>query len=96
MNNQQVQRELVIWKVEHDRCLVRELLLVEPHAHKQQTSERGEAWKLVIDNLNAIEGFHVSVRAVRERFTKLFKKCKNNEREEARAAPNVVYLPHRI
>ena len=59
---------------------------MEPYAHKQQTRRRGEAWKLVTDNLNAIEGFHVSVRVVRERFMKLFKKYKNNEREEARAA----------
>ena len=78
--------------MEHDRCLIRELLLVESYAHKQQTGERGEAWKLVTDNLNAIEGFRVSVRVVRERFMKLFKKYKNNEREEARAAPNVINL----
>ena len=71
MNNQQLQRELLIWKVEYGRFLIQELLLVKPYAHKQQTKERGEAWKMMTDNLNTIERFHVSVRAMRERFTTL-------------------------
>ena len=82
------QRELFIWKAGHDKCLIREVLLVEPYLHKQQTKERGEAWKLITHNLNALEAptFRVSVRAVRDRFAKLLKNFKENEREEARAS----------
>ena len=41
MNNQHIKRELFIWKLEHDRYLIGELLLLEPCAHKQQTRARG-------------------------------------------------------
>eukprot|EP00112_Aurelia_sp_Birch-Aquarium-sp1_P019876 Seg500.6 transcript_id=Seg500.6/GoldUCD/mRNA.D3Y31 product="hypothetical protein" protein_id=Seg500.6/GoldUCD/D3Y31 len=84
----QSQRELFIWKAAHDKCLIREVLLVEPYFHKQQTKERGEAWKLITQNLKALEApkFRVSVRAVRDRFAKLMKNFKENEREEARAS----------
>ena len=49
------QRELFIWKPEHDCCFVRELLLIEPYMHKQQSKERGQAWKLIVENLNKME-----------------------------------------
>ena len=67
------QRELFIWKPEHDRCLIRELLLIEPYMHKQQSKERGQAWKLIVENLNKMEQpkSRVAVRAVRDRFVKL-------------------------
>ena len=67
------QRELFIWKPEHDCCFIRELLLIEPCMHKQQSKERGQAWKLIVENLNKIEQpkFRVAVRAVRDRFVKL-------------------------
>jgi len=82
------QRELFIWKAEHDRCLVRELLLVEPYLHKPQSKERGQAWKAIVANLNNLERpkFRVAVRAVRDRFFKLMEKFNKNEKEEARAS----------
>ena len=82
------QRELFIWKHEHDVCLIREVLLVEPYVHKQQSKERGQAWRTVTTNLNSLEQpvFKVAIRAVRDRFFKLLEKFKKNEREEARAS----------
>ncbi len=82
------QRELFIWKAGHEKYLIREVLLVEPYLYKQQTKERGEAWKVITQNLNALEApkFRVSVRAVREKFGKLMKSFKENEREEVRAS----------
>eukprot|EP00794_Sanderia_malayensis_P018381 gene18381-biopygen12326 len=62
------QRELFIWKAEHDLCFVKELLLVEPYMHKPQSKERGQAWKLIVANLNKLTNpaFRVAVRAVRD------------------------------
>ena len=82
------ERELFIWKKEHDICLIRELLLVEPYQHKPQSRERGQAWKDIVDNLNKLEKpkFKVAVRAVRDRFVKLTDKYKQNEREETKAS----------
>ena len=86
--SQKEQRELFIWKPEHDRCFIRELLLVEPYLHKPQSKERGQAWKLIVENLNHLERpkFCVAVRAVRDRFFKLIEKFKKHEKEEARAS----------
>ena len=82
------QRELFIWKAEHDLCFVRELLLVEPYMHKPQSKERGQAWKLIVENLNKMANptFRVAVRAVRDRFLKLMDKFKKMEKEEERAS----------
>ena len=54
----------------------RELLLVEPYMHKQGSKERGQAWKLIVENLNSNlnPSFRVSVRSVRDRFSKLIQK----------------------
>eukprot|EP00794_Sanderia_malayensis_P017837 gene17837-biopygen15266 len=82
------QRELFIWKAEHDLCFVKELLLVEPYMHKPQSKERGQAWKLIVENLNKLTNpaFRVAVRAVRDRFSKLMEKFKKIEKEEERAS----------
>ena len=48
-------RELFIGKYEHDVCLIREVLLVEPYVHKPQAKERGQAWRTITANLNALE-----------------------------------------
>ena len=86
--NVREQRELFIWKAEHDRCIVRELLLVEPYLHKPQSKERGQAWKTIVTNLNKLERpkCRVAVRAVRDSFFKLIDKFNKNEKEEARAS----------
>ena len=69
-------RELFIWKYEHDVCLIREILLVEPYVHKPQSKERGQAWSTITANPNALEqpAFRVAIRAVRDRLFKLLEK----------------------
>ena len=86
--SQKDQRELFIWKPEHDQCLVRELLLIEPYLHKPQSKEREEAWKLIVENLNHLgrPKFRVAVRAVWDRSFKLIENFKKHEKEEARAS----------
>ena len=84
--NVREQRELFIWKAEHDRCIVRELLLVEPYLHKPQSKERGQAWKTIVTNLNKLERPKCRVAAVRDSFFKLIDKFNKNEKEEARAS----------
>ena len=60
--------------------------MIEPYMHKHQSKERGQAWKLIVENLNKIEQpkFRVAVRAVRDRFVKLmeiFKKMRTTKGE---------------
>ena len=71
-------RELFIWKREHDTCLIREVLVVEPYIYKPLSKERGNAWKQIGENLNQIQNpvFKVTSRAVRDRFSKLLVKFK--------------------
>ena len=52
--------------------------------HKDQSKERGLAWKAISDNLNKMEypGFHASPRSIRDHFKKptgKFKKMENDE-----------------
>ena len=44
--------------------------------HKQGSKERGQAWKLIVENLNSnlSPSFRVSVRSVRDKFVKLIQK----------------------
>ena len=56
--------------------------------HKQSSKERGQAWKLIVENLNSNSSptFRVGVRSVRDKFVKLIQKFKSNENNEARAS----------
>ncbi len=56
--------------------------------NKPQSKERGQAWKLIAENLNKIEKpvICVAVRALRDRFSRLMEKFQKNEQEDARAA----------
>jgi hypothetical protein len=80
-------KELFIWKKEHEQYFVRELLVTEPYMFKPKSTERGQAWRLLMENLNKLEKpkFRVTVRSVRDRFTKMVEKYKKLENEEARA-----------
>ena len=82
------QRELFLWKREHDICLVREVLVIEPYIHKPLSKERGNAWTLIGKHLNKIQNpiSKVTKRAVWDRFSKLLGNFKKTEREEARAS----------
>ena len=56
--------------------------------HKQGSKERGQTWKLIVENLNSNSSpsFRVIVRSVRHKFAKLIQKFKSNENKEARAS----------
>ena len=43
---------------------------------KPGSQERGQAWQRVADKLNALDGFHLTGRAVRDRIMTLIKKFK--------------------
>lgn len=66
--------------------IVGELLVSEPYMHKPK-SNKIEAWRSVVKNLNFEKPeFCVTVRSVRDRFTKMVERYKNVEKEEARAS----------
>ena len=81
-------RDLFLWKKEHDKYFIREVLLIEPYMQKEQSKERGLAWKAISDNLNNMEypEFRVSPRSVRDHFKKLMDKFKKLENDELRAS----------
>ena len=78
----------MVWDDHKDDMLVREILLFEPFKFKQRTKERGNAWKMVADNLNEMdpEKFKVDQRGVRERFAVLKAHLEAKSREELRAS----------
>ena len=73
-------KELFIWKKEHEQYFIRELLVTEPYMFKPKSTERQQAWRLLMENLNKLEKpkFHVTVRSVRDRFTKMVENTKNS------------------
>ncbi|CAB4043764.1 Hypothetical predicted protein, partial [Paramuricea clavata] len=79
-------KELFIWKKEHGQYFVRELLVTEQYMFKPKSIERGEAWRWLMENLNKLEKpkFRVTVRFVRDWFTKMVEKYKKLENEKAR------------
>ena len=60
----------MVWTNHKDNLVLREVLLLELFKFKPRTKERGNAWKMVADNLKQLhfEQLKVNQRAVRERF----------------------------
>ena len=78
-------RELFIWKSDHDRIFLRELLVEQPHQFVYGSKERGNVWQKIAENLLKIEGMSgVTKRAVRKRFDKLYEEFKKRENKEKR------------
>ena len=46
---------IMVWDYHKDDMLVKDILLFEPFKFKQHTKERGNAWKMVADNLNEMD-----------------------------------------
>lgn len=76
------------WSDEHDTLLCREILAVDPFEKKKGTTQRGEKWKTVADNLMAIAQpkFKVESRSVRDRYRLLCQKVKRKLEEEKKAS----------
>jgi hypothetical protein len=73
------------WTEKHCRLLCREILAINPFTGTRKGSvQRGANWKLVADNLMAIEKpkFKVDTRAVREKYASLAGKLRNKLKEE--------------
>ena len=52
---------------EHDVMLCRDVLTVYPHQYRPKSSERGNAWTTIANDLNAVQEikFRVTQKAVR-------------------------------
>ena len=64
------------WNDDKDVLLMREVLGKSVLILKPGSQERGQAWQRVADELNALDGFHLTGQAVRDRIMKLIKKFK--------------------
>ena len=87
----------MVWNSEKDETLCREILLFEPYQFKERTRERGNAWKSIAENLNAIDcqNFRVDSRAVRERFFHIKARFERQTRDDNKAtgiSPEVTLL----
>ena len=68
----------MVWNDNKDEMLCREVLLFQPCQFKPRSHERGNAWKVIAENLNASVtcSFKVDARSARERLTEIVVKCK--------------------
>lgn len=75
------------WTKDHDSILCGEILTMEPFKFAKRSSERGEVWREISANLNALSNpkFKVNQRSVRDRFTLIQTKYKEKNRMEERA-----------
>ncbi|XP_044166330.1 uncharacterized protein LOC122950339 [Acropora millepora] len=78
------------WTKAHDTLLCREILALEPYKHKKGSNEAGKIWTDIAQSLKNCQQLkfkqNLSQRAVRERFSLLQTRYKENEREETRAS----------
>ena len=76
------------WTYDHNVIFVREILLQVPWLHRYRTTERGEVWSRIADNLNAMEkpSFKVTQRSVRDRYSHMEKSHKIKVAHEERAS----------
>ena len=45
----------MIWNIEKDVILLREIIVTEPYKYKEKTKERGQIWQNISDNLNTMD-----------------------------------------
>lgn len=76
------------WTEQHDVMLCREILLIQPHKYRLKSTERGNAWTSIANDLNAIQElrFTVTQKAVRDRFKLLIARFKRKTNEEEAAS----------
>ena len=63
------------WTYDHNVIFVREILHQAPWLYRYGTTERGEVWSKIADNLNAMDkpSFKVNWRSVRNRYSHMKK-----------------------
>lgn len=66
------------WTYDHNVIFVREILYQAPWLYRYGTTERGEVWSKIAENLNAMEkpSFKVTQRSVRDRYSHMEKNHK--------------------
>ena len=64
----------MLWTDEKDILMFREIIGEGAFDYKSGSRERGTSWQNVAFTLNAIDGFLLTARAVRDRATNLLKK----------------------
>lgn len=74
-------RELFIWKTEHKKMLLTEVITSEPYQFKAGTKERGSTWTEIAERLAGC-GLKVTQRSVREKFDRLMRDFLKKESEE--------------
>ena len=76
------------WTENHDICLLREMLLLEPWNCNHGSKERGQCWDRISEALNQIgePKFKVTQRAVQDRYSVLEKAFKSKRNEEEKAS----------
>eukprot|EP00794_Sanderia_malayensis_P002275 gene2275-2615_t len=83
-----LQLPVMKWSRKHDCIFIRELLLFEPWKHRKGTPEGVEVWERIAESLEQVEEFKFKTdkRSVRDRFNKLIKDHKKEDRDEQRAS----------
>lgn len=73
------------WTEAKDVLMMREVVASGLFTYNSGSRERSNGWQAVATNLNAIDGFMVTTRAVRDRITNLMKKfsAQNNAEKKA-------------
>lgn len=74
-------RELFIWKTEHKKMFLTEVITSEPYQFKAGTKERRSTWTEIAERLAGC-GLKVTQRSVREKFDRLMKDFLKKENEE--------------
>ena len=80
----------MVWNVQKDVVLCREILLMEPYKFKVRSRDRRKIWKDIAEHLNSSSTeelfFRVDMRAVRERPDVLIKNFQNKLKEQTKAS----------
>ena len=78
----------MVWTIDHDKDLCREIIVTLPFKHRHGSRERGQAWDSIAERLNSLDSprFAVDQRGVRERYSKIEKRYKRRMAQEERAS----------
>ena len=70
------------WNDQKDITLMREMLASNLYSFKNGSRERGAKWQDIATSLNVNDGFSVTGRGIRDRFTTIMRKWKSFENKE--------------
>ena len=74
------------WSLEQDTFLCREVLVTRPYQFTKGSKESASGWSKITSTLNTVEGFAVTVKAVRDHFNHLLSKRKAQKNIEEKAS----------